>query len=1323
MATHPASPPHPPIYLPPPQLQSPSARSPSPSRIAVPDYQSIDPLLGKLSPEATLQALTSADAVPTNERGAHDILARSISQVSPAERALGIRAAIAAQKLGLWYRELQGWQWPKGTDAHLGKGFISPPVETESAEQEYYGSLPAAVVAQHEKRIEEIRDELENLNVDELKEHVLSAHIPARSRPSSSNSTVSTPPPLSYVQLSDFTAVITATILRALPLLSRLNSLLSVWDVRLLVLRQIPGLLRGLRLARSELSSAMDLLNSSDAPTETDPLYSRANYHVKRTALEATVISAGRRMDRILDSLEGREDSLPEAWIDDLETVESEFGSWVMEAEKRSVQNEWRRAMTTKQQKATAPELEPIKTDSLPEESASADVLISAGFLPSDITRPHSMETIEEEPHSPLKAVAADLPSLDRPSIVLTSIEATTSEVPGAVSSEGVGSSTLDPPLDTKADECDVQATTASPVETEYPETSETREDLPSSSEAGDSEPASYVREESDGAASPQSTNLPAEEHSPLQEKPAAQLDDDESHNSVPSVCAQHGTSETEGETLRAGSPCHSLSSADAPFPEPSSGPELAPELDPEQDASPPKDIDAGKSIPVQEVSKPGEVETPKGSTALSPENESSPHPSASLNQRDTQLTTTDVAAVSPVYGTDLSTSQSSAPSEDSSKSNLSDEEEKAVSSLSNTPGESDEPQPPKRPLESPIKLSKGVSARPHSERDDTRPHARRSSIASAASYSDYPSLISSPEFHGPRTTTSTNETPLPLETPPQVRLKCEPTDPTPSNNHTLRADRLLGLDKDVTPPRTALKHNRALSLPLQRFINERLDLDYENENNPSVESATADKRPRDVSQPTRLSSRPASAPRSLKKSRQPAPANNTRPHSPIQRMEPPLEGSPVIESEVGKPDRTNQWKHNETAGQERMSSHPHLEQPIHIAAARLRRQLASHPSLEDIGGHKSFAEEPHSRSVARNSSRPSSRSNRPKKPKDQMDEKISSILTSIPGNISLMQAEDSEQETSSVASFPFKPRELRTASRSRASSRSGTPGPGLTITPAPSRRRHSHAPGANEMKVYHLHGGDKPVKLACRTVGRDGERVMARIGGGWSDLAEYLTVYAMHHRSRHFAEAPRVEVQELSSRETTPSYVSPAIRVPSGNGRNTPSRPQSVLSNRPPSSLAVRKPRRSSNASDVAGFRAVSAGAALNSSGTPLSTVSSRRRLSVSSNTSAGAASSANFSPSTTIGGTSPTIPLGLAGPKPRSRRISMTPESEAWVEDVLGQARRSASLRPHPVTQDQESTGRRTPALAKSRSINDIGAAGSSRRVVLRGLGSRLN
>lgn len=231
------------------------SRSPSrfPQRNAA--YQPIDPLLSNLSPESTLEALTSTDAVPTTEKDSYDILSKSISQVSPAERALGIRAALAAQRLGLWYKEVQRWEWPTQADAQLGKGFV-PPSSTADASDEidssspandgtqYYGSLPEQVVKQYERRIEEIRDGMDSLDVEELKEHVLSAHIPSWSRPSSSNSSMSTPPPLSYVQLSDFTAVITATILRALPYLSRLNNLLSTWDIRLLVLRQIPGLLK-----------------------------------------------------------------------------------------------------------------------------------------------------------------------------------------------------------------------------------------------------------------------------------------------------------------------------------------------------------------------------------------------------------------------------------------------------------------------------------------------------------------------------------------------------------------------------------------------------------------------------------------------------------------------------------------------------------------------------------------------------------------------------------------------------------------------------------------------------------------------------------------------------------------------------------------------------------------------------------------------------------------------------------------------------------------------------------------------------------------------
>lgn len=90
-----------------------SSRSISPERNPGALYQKIDPLLANLSPESTLHALTSAEAVPSNEKFAHDVLSRSISHVSPADRALGIRAAIAAQNLGLWYKEVRSWTWPR----------------------------------------------------------------------------------------------------------------------------------------------------------------------------------------------------------------------------------------------------------------------------------------------------------------------------------------------------------------------------------------------------------------------------------------------------------------------------------------------------------------------------------------------------------------------------------------------------------------------------------------------------------------------------------------------------------------------------------------------------------------------------------------------------------------------------------------------------------------------------------------------------------------------------------------------------------------------------------------------------------------------------------------------------------------------------------------------------------------------------------------------------------------------------------------------------------------------------------------------------------
>ena len=119
-----------------------------------------------------------------------------------------------------------------------------------------------------------------------------------------------------------------------LPLLSRLNNLLTTWDVRLLVLRQVPGLLRELKSTRSSLDSSFHVLRTSNPNEDSESRLPDSHIHAEHVGLESAVVAVGRRMDRALDALEGRQDSLPESWIDDLESIESEFAAWVVEAER-----------------------------------------------------------------------------------------------------------------------------------------------------------------------------------------------------------------------------------------------------------------------------------------------------------------------------------------------------------------------------------------------------------------------------------------------------------------------------------------------------------------------------------------------------------------------------------------------------------------------------------------------------------------------------------------------------------------------------------------------------------------------------------------------------------------------------------------------------------------------------------------------------------------------------------------------------------------------------------------------------------------------------
>ncbi|KAF7174955.1 hypothetical protein CNMCM7691_005423 [Aspergillus felis] len=1479
----------------------------SPDRSAAPKYETIDPLLSNLSPESTLLALTSTDAVPKNEKAAHDILWKSISQVSPAERALGIRAAIAAQKLGEWYRELQAWDWPKRADAELGKGFMPPSSSSiDSEEHLYYGSLPSVVVKQHEDRIEEIRDGMETLDVDELKEHVLNAHIPVRSRPSSSNSTVSVPPPLTYVQLSDFTAVITATILRALPLLSRLNSLLTTWDIRLLVLRQIPGLLRALHLARSEVDSAMDLLRAPAPPSENDPLYSRENYHAKRAGLEAIVLSAGRRMDKVLDALEGREDSLPENWIDELEAVESDFSTWVMEAEKRTVENEWLRlrTATSKSKEAQRVQNKQNRLSNIPEEEDSEPPVADSSdpFPQSNCSLP--METINEgdDDRSLVEAISDPVTHNQNSEQVLNTSDPSQSHL-GSSEFVSLSAPNTDAASKTEegaelANEPPEQSTikividTVSPVDMDLCqlESSETMEDfsgdssdnsIGGSSDEPSNDPPSHsapfvhqllpntsdavsekvsFEENTEAAAQTQENatvpQIPEQERPASMEQSSGEETDDtssitEKHQvscdvqcsltndhciasqpaveslSVPSELLPENTSlvsHVEGKLCGSQLPVSALEvpsivtgSAKSIYKEHKNAPPEKPSfaslendsfriLESETPSLPttgtsmertdavcginehqtssttaedniqegrkqvseglpvvavPSDSDRQLSVgPLKDKVAPtvssnltkialsdetaaaerltvnsldcqglsvdtGRAVDPSGSEISSPiENEA-----ATLASVIAEAATTGAPSTSMSLKREESPSASTTSSPEPAKpvSNSRDDNESAV--YTGEPQQASETAPPpKIRLESPIKLSKTRPQSLYIGKENRKLRGRRTSTASAGSLSDYPSLTSSPGIREPRTASS-NGTPLLLETPPPFQDLSQTSDyVSVGTDHTLREERLRRLDNQKVPNAT-MSHNRALSLPLQRFINERFDMQYESETGDDLTATFSNRRASDASVDLRPQSEQHATDLQSPKDGATAPPTNNLKLLASQHLGLSQRRQSTSEVDDATPKPSKAWALNTNAfASNSVIPSPPSEPTVRKDAVRIRTQMTTHPSLENIGAYNSNSRSLGDASIPRKgTSRSPTPSKQMRRPKNQLDEKISSILNTIPARIHLVSSEDHEFDEASVApSLPVKHGErFRSMTPQGVLSRSGTPTPSLTITAAPSRRRHSHAPEDGSVKLYHLHRGGKaaPTKLFIRTVGEKGERVMVRVGGGWADLAEYLREYAIHHGCRTVSETPRAEVQGLSSRGT-PAHSSPGSTLtPTANtGRRTPSRPASVISNRPPSSLAVRKTRRVSNVSDRPDFRSVSAGQALMTSYSPLSTVSSRRRLSASSTTSFGGTSFASENHRGAFAN-SPSIPLGLAGPTPRSRRVSISPESEAWVEDVLGQARRSSSSRPIKYIlppHEQEPVSARARTLPKSRSISDIGRAGSSRRVALRGLGT---
>ena len=274
----------------------------------------VKPLLANLSPAATLEALMSTNVVtdPTDQRRV--FLRASVEKATESEREWGIRAALAAQKIREWLGEVIAWPWRP----HQGG-------QGNSFEDEWQLDR----IEEYLKRIETIRDDMETLQVEELKDHVRKAH--AR------YNTIST----RYENLEDFAAVITAMIVQSLPPLLQLDSLLKAWTTRSVVLRKKPAFLQEKQECEETLQSTwIALSHGEDSGVKRAETFTWQTLASMQATLQDQIACIGQKIDCMLDVLEGTPDVLPEAWIDAVDHLENEYSSWVVKATESALNNE-----------------------------------------------------------------------------------------------------------------------------------------------------------------------------------------------------------------------------------------------------------------------------------------------------------------------------------------------------------------------------------------------------------------------------------------------------------------------------------------------------------------------------------------------------------------------------------------------------------------------------------------------------------------------------------------------------------------------------------------------------------------------------------------------------------------------------------------------------------------------------------------------------------------------------------------------------------------------------------------------------------------------
>lgn len=350
--------------------------SPPQSSLSRPRYRphEIDSFLADLEPSIILEALVasrngSTQTVREYHAGKEDrceFIKTTVARASTSEKAWGIKAAHAGQRIGEWHDELVSWPWPK-----LGQpnGFLVQYNENQLTEsippagsEAHRASISSRQIEEYERKVEEIRKCLETLELDDLKAYVRTVHVTPHLQRSSQQSPAEA---ASYDNMDDFTALVTATIVQSLPKLARLSSLMDTWSIRFMIMRMIPDFIRDMDSCKDSMLSAQMAIGTQVSQTgtagslpSTRKPFSRNVFIDMRAVLSDQISETGKKVDVMLDLLEGSNDVLPEEWIDDMDNLEGQHETWVVNAEELVLDGELATAKAKSSQEESLARLE-----------------------------------------------------------------------------------------------------------------------------------------------------------------------------------------------------------------------------------------------------------------------------------------------------------------------------------------------------------------------------------------------------------------------------------------------------------------------------------------------------------------------------------------------------------------------------------------------------------------------------------------------------------------------------------------------------------------------------------------------------------------------------------------------------------------------------------------------------------------------------------------------------------------------------------------------------------------------------------------------------